>query len=164
MQPSWLTPSEGRGDVLQAVSGRAASVAPVRVRPGQDSEQRRACYVASNIAIRRHRVAINDLLFALRKRDVSEGIRGAVRGHFGTLFSMARRLESGDTRDGDSFDAAFAYGERFWSRIEYSRSVMRFDLGIADGDPRSGESSVARERDPRDVGDTRDSAGVAGSR
>ncbi|MGI5417053.1 hypothetical protein [Actinomadura luteofluorescens] len=118
--------------------------------------------MALNIAIRRHRVAINDLLFALRKGDVSEGIRGeleesrrlyverhaeaqmtvpwhvlkaagAVRRHLGTLFSMARRLESGDTRDGDSFDAAFAYGERFWSRIEYLRSAMRFDLGIAEG-------------------------------
>ncbi|GGU96049.1 hypothetical protein GCM10010182_10750 [Actinomadura cremea] len=124
-------------------------------------EQRRACYVALNIAIRRYRAAINDLLFALRAGDVDDGVRaeleesrrlyierhaeaqmtvpghvlevaGAVRGHLGGWFSMAKRLESGDTRDGDSLDTAFGYGERFWSRNEHLRSVMRSDLGIAD--------------------------------
>lgn len=141
-----------------------------------DLEQRRACYVALNIAIRRYRAAINDLLFALRKGDVSEGVRveleesrrqyierhaeaqmtvpghvleaaGAVRGHLGNWYSLAKRLESSDTQDGDSLDAAFAYGERFWGINERLRAVMRADLGIADADTeveRAVDSEVSR--------------------
>ncbi|WP_433466730.1 hypothetical protein [Spirillospora sp. CA-128828] len=141
-----------------------------------DLEQRRACYVALNIAIRRYRAAINDLLFALRKGEVGESVRaeleesrrlyiehhaeaqmtvpghvlraaGEVRWHLGKWYSLAKRLESGDMREGDSLDAAFGYGERFWGLNEQLRSVMRSDLGIADADTeveRAVDSEVSR--------------------
>jgi hypothetical protein len=126
-------------------------------------EQRRACYVALNIAIRRYRAAINDLLFDLRDGEVSDGVRteleesrrlyierhaeaqmivpghvleaaGAVRGHLGSWFSMVKRLDSSALLDDDSLNAAFDYSERFWSRSAQLRAVMRDDLGITDAD------------------------------
>ncbi|MFI0356194.1 hypothetical protein [Actinomadura sp. 9N407] len=126
-------------------------------------EQRRACYVALNIAIRRYRAAINDLLFALRDGEVSDGVRGeleesrrlyterhaeaqmtvpghvleaagAVRGHLGSWFSMVKRLESSAAPDGDALNTAFDHSERFWSRNAELRAVMRADLGITDAD------------------------------
>ncbi|WP_149261567.1 hypothetical protein [Actinomadura sp. K4S16] len=128
-----------------------------------DLEQRRACYVALNIAIRRYGAAINSFLFALRKGDGGEGVRaeleesrrlyierhaeaqmtvpghvleaaGVVRWCLGRWYAMAKRLESGDVRDDDSFDAAFDRGEQFWGYNGRLRSVMRSDLGIADAD------------------------------
>jgi hypothetical protein len=125
-------------------------------------EQRRACYVALNIAIRRYRMAIADLLHAIQNGEVSDATRaeldesrrlyierhaeaqmtvpdnvldaaGAVRGHLSSWFAMASRLEGGMAGDGDSLAAAFEYGERFWDRIGHMRSLMRSDLGIPDG-------------------------------
>ncbi|GAA3166385.1 hypothetical protein GCM10020001_109640 [Nonomuraea salmonea] len=41
-------------------------------------EQRRACYVALNIAIRQHRTAINDLLHGIRDGAASDELRADV--------------------------------------------------------------------------------------
>ena len=133
-------------------------------------EQRRACYVALNIAIRRYRAAIAGLLFAIQNPEVSDGVRaeleesrrlyierhaeaqmtvpgnvlnaaGRVRGHLGSWFAMAKRLESGATREDDSLEAAFDHGEQFWDRNNHLRSVMRSDLGIP-------EDGSADDREP----------------
>ncbi|MEU8196122.1 hypothetical protein AB0C10_20290 [Microbispora amethystogenes] len=122
-------------------------------------EQRRACYVALNIAIRRHRAAIIDFLHAIQRGQVNDDVRGeleesrrlyierhaeaqmtapddvlsaagAVREHLSTWFGMARRLESGATREGDSLEAAFIHGDQFWNQNKRLRSMMRTDLGV----------------------------------
>ncbi|MFI7052265.1 hypothetical protein ACIBLB_09420 [Streptosporangium canum] len=132
-------------------------------------EQRRACYVALNIAIRQHRTAINDLLHGIRDGEVSEEVRadlaqtrrayverhaeaqmtaprevlktaGLVRGHLSSWYGMARRLDQEIPGEGETLDAAFAYGERFWERGKRMRAAMRNDLGISDASDEASEA------------------------
>jgi hypothetical protein len=124
-------------------------------------EQRRACYVALNIAIRQYRASINDLLHGIRDGEVDDEVRaelmttrrmyierhaeaqmtapgevlkaaGAVRGHLSSWYGMARRLDQVTAVQGETLDAIFSYSERFWGLIEHMRAVMRSDLGISD--------------------------------
>ncbi|MEW1840221.1 hypothetical protein AB0392_19940 [Nonomuraea angiospora] len=124
-------------------------------------EQRRACYVALNIAIRQYRAAINDLLHGIRDDKIDDEVRadlaqarrsyierhaeaqmtaprevlmaaGAVRGHLSSWYGLVRRLDQGIAGEGETLDEAFAYSERFWEPGERMRAVMRSDLGIAD--------------------------------
>ncbi|MEN3535963.1 hypothetical protein AAH991_12675 [Microbispora sp. ZYX-F-249] len=112
-----------------------------------------------NIAIRRHRAAIVDFLHALRQGKVGDDVRdeledsrrlyierhaeaqmtapgnvlaaaGALREHLSAWFGMAKRLDSGAAKDGESVEEAFAHGEDFWHHNKRLRSIMRADLGI----------------------------------
>lgn len=132
-------------------------------------EQRRACYVALNIAIRQYRAAINDLLHGLRDGEVGDQIRidlaearrsyiechaetqmtapsdvlkaaGAVRGHLSTWYGMVKRLDQSGSVDDEKLRAGFSFSELFWERVEYMRAVMRADLGISDSYDESSES------------------------
>ncbi|MFC4013391.1 hypothetical protein ACFOY2_39620 [Nonomuraea purpurea] len=124
-------------------------------------EQRRACYVALNIAIRQYHAAIADLLHGIRDDKIGEEVRadlaqarrsfierhaeaqmtaprevlvaaGAVRGHLSSWYGLVRRLDQGIAHEGETLDTAFANSERFWERIECMRTAMRSDLGIVD--------------------------------
>lgn len=130
-----------------------------RARREAELEQRRACYVALNIAIRRHRAAIVDFLHALRQGKIGDDVRdeledsrrsyierhavapmtapgnllaaaGALREHLSAWYGMAKRLESGAAKKGESLEAAFGHGEEFWRYNKRLRSIMRADLGI----------------------------------
>ncbi|MFG1820944.1 hypothetical protein ACGFIJ_00520 [Microbispora bryophytorum] len=143
-----------------------------RAQRRAEFEQRRACYVELNIAIRRHRAAIVDLVHAIQHGKVSDDIRGefedsrrlyierhaeaqmtapgnvlkaagAMREHLSTWFGMAKRLDSGATREGDSLKAAFIQGDQFWRYNKHLRSIMRSDLGI----PEDGSSGDRDEDD-----------------
>lgn len=132
-------------------------------------EQRRACYVALNIAIRQYRAAINDLLHGLSDGKVDDNIRldvtetrriyierhaetqmtaprevleaaGAVRGHLSTWFGMVKRVDQSGLVEDGKLRASFAYRELFWERIEHMRAVMRIDLGISDSYDEPSES------------------------
>jgi hypothetical protein len=132
-------------------------------------EQRRACYIALNIAIRQYRASINDLLHDIRNGNVEDKTRtdltearriyierhaetqmtapsevleaaGAVRGHLSTWYGMVRELDQSATVEEETVNAAFTYSKLFWKRIERMRSVMRADLGIFDAHSEASES------------------------
>lgn len=126
-------------------------------------EQRRACYVALNIAARQFRVAILNLLHALQAEQVNEDVRaaleearrqylerhaeaqmivpdevlnaaGAVKGNLDNWYGMVKRLDRGTSEINETLDSTFEYRKRLWQSLGLLRTTMRIDLGVSDGE------------------------------
>ncbi|MFF2148510.1 hypothetical protein [Kitasatospora sp. NPDC058190] len=123
--------------------------------------QRRACYVATNAAYRRYRVAIMNFLWCShqgtvteQERDALEQARHAHHAAFAEAQMIASRpvldqldvvtqalseayrktlcLHEGNPDPDGSFDEIRDYLKWLWERWEEMRGVMRVDLGVED--------------------------------
>ncbi|MGI5230445.1 hypothetical protein [Actinoallomurus sp. CA-142502] len=135
-------------------------------------EQRRGCYLSLNVAIRQHRLAINDLLHGIRSGNVDGDLRlavedtrrtymehhaetqltaprdvlkaaGVVRGRLVDVYAIAKRLDGGQAGEGDTVEGALSRSEGCLRHIEHMRTLMRRDLGV-DDEPEEGDEKVTQ--------------------
>ncbi|WUX64315.1 hypothetical protein OG522_03890 [Streptomyces sp. NBC_01431] len=135
-----------------------------RVREWRDEAQElRSCYVALNTSARQYLAALTDHLHALSRdedprsvrqrlteardqyRDVyaeaqmrvPEGVlelAGDLNHDLGVVYGMARRLEDGVPRAGDSSAAVHGSIDGLWGGLREMRRAMRADLGESRAD------------------------------
>ncbi|MCL6667699.1 hypothetical protein [Streptomyces panaciradicis] len=126
----------------------------------REFEKRRACYIATNSAMRRYRVQLMIYLWRVRRDEVDdtarqelEEARHACHAAFaeaqmmasdpvldqldrlstalGTAYGMTKDLEEGHPRPDGSFEEIGDYLGQFWRSWREMRSAMRDDLGTS---------------------------------
>lgn len=134
----------------------------VRARRRQTQELR-SCYVALNTAARQYLAALTDQLHALGRDAESRVVRerlaeardqyrdvyaqaqmrvpdrvlalaGDLSRELGVVYGMARRLDEGAPRAGDTPDAVRTGIDAQWARLRRMRREMRADLGASRAD------------------------------
>ncbi|MGW4674377.1 hypothetical protein [Streptomyces sp. NPDC004324] len=123
-------------------------------------ESRRACYVALNIAARLYQTALTNYLVAIRSGAVTDEIRtdvdetrrehrarhaeaqmlvpdavlvaaGTVNSHLSNLYGVLRRIDIGESEQGETIEVAAEMRSGTWAVLSAMRTIMRRDLGVA---------------------------------
>ncbi|MEU9344465.1 hypothetical protein AB0D74_25035 [Streptomyces sp. NPDC048278] len=126
-------------------------------------EARRTCYAALNSGTRDLINVMTRLVHALERDEVTEDLRSELdrsrrdhrlrhaeaqmvlpdavmaaastaNRHFGDLYGLLLRLETGTARPGENVEAARESMDRLWDSLWRMRHVMRVDLGITPPD------------------------------